>query len=86
MASKKEEQESTLAEAFGTIVKTYREKAGLTQDKLAFHSEIDRGYMSQIERGIKNVTLPFVWKLAKALGVKPSELIAATEKKWRADQ
>ena len=83
MATKKAEKELTLAEAFGTVVKTYRESAGLTQDKLAFHSEIDRGYMSQIERGIKNVTLPFVWKLAKALGAKPSELITATEKKLR---
>jgi transcriptional regulator with XRE-family HTH domain len=37
--------------------------------------------MSQIERGVKNVTLPILWKLARALEVNPSELIQNVESK-----
>jgi len=83
MASRKKTKEITLAQAFGITVKKYREKTGMTQDQLAFTAKIDRSYTSQIERGIKNVTLPFVWQLAEALKVRPSELIQATERHWR---
>ena len=82
MATKKSEKESTLAEIFGTVVRAFREKAGLTQDKLAYHAEITPGYMSQIERGKKNATLPILWNLARALEVKPSDLVRDTEKRF----
>lgn len=82
MATKKTEKEPTLAEAFGVVVRAFREKAGLTQDKLAYHAEITPGYMSQIERGKKNATLPILWNLARALEIKPSDLIKDTEKRF----
>jgi len=82
MASKKKDKEHSLAGAFGQTVRGYREKVGLTQDKLAFHAGITPGYMSQIERGITNVTLPILWNLARELGVKPGDLVRDTEKKF----
>ena len=83
MATKKPEMDPTLAEIFGAVVRTFREKTGLTQDKLAYRAEITPGYMSQIERGIKNATLPILWKLARALEIRPSDLIKDAEKKFR---
>lgn len=82
MAPRKTEGEPTLAETFGTVVRAFREKAGLTQDKLAYHADITPGYMSQIERGIKNATLPILWNLARALKLKPSDLVRDAEKKF----
>jgi len=83
MARTKVDRGYELAQAFGKTVKAFREKAKKTQDDLAYEARIDRSYMSQIERGIRNVTLPIVWQLAKALGVRPSRLISSTEKKLR---
>ena len=74
-------KEPSLAEAFGAVVRAHRERVGLTQDKLAYHAQITPGYMSQIERGIKNVTLPILWNLARALDVKSSELVKDMEMK-----
>ena len=82
MASKKREKEESLAEAFGVTVRSCREKAGLTQDKLAFHAGITPGYLSQIERGITNVTLPILWNLARAMEVRPIYLVRDTEKRF----
>ena len=81
MASKKSDKDLSLAEAFGQTVRSYRERVGLTQDKLAFHVGITPGYMSQIERGLTNVTLPILWNVARVVGVKAGDLVRETEKK-----
>lgn len=83
MATKKSSKEQTLAEAFGTTVRSVRAKAGLTQDTLAFHVDVSPGYMSQIERGKTNITLSILWSLARTLKVKPSELIKGAEKSFK---
>ena len=83
MATKKSDKGPTLAEEFGAVVRAVRERVGLTQDKLAYHAGITPGYMSQIERGIKNATLPILWNLARALEVKPSDLVKDAEKRFR---
>ncbi len=79
MASKRTQPAKSIAEKFGDAVKRYRQKINITQDELAHRAEIDRSYMSQIERGLKNVTLPVVYKLAAALNIKPSKLVAEIE-------
>lgn len=38
-----------------------------TQEQLAFEAEIDRTYVSQIERGLKNPSLLILHKMARAL-------------------
>ena len=83
MTTKKSTKERSLAEVFGMTVRTYREKAGLKQDTLAFHVDISPGYMSQIERGKTNITLPVLWSLARTLKVKPSELIKDAERSFK---
>ena len=66
--------------AFGQAVRTQREKQGLSQEDLGFESELDRTYISGIERGVRNPTLKTIRTLARALGVKPSRLLDAAEK------
>lgn len=60
--------------AFGRNVARLRTERGLSQDKLAEEAEIDRTYVSGIERGVRNPGIKAVLKLAKALGVGVDEL------------
>jgi transcriptional regulator with XRE-family HTH domain len=58
----------------GKAVKTLRLKLGLSQEDLAELTKLDRTYISGIERGIRNPSLKNIEKMAKALGVKISDL------------
>ena len=64
---------------FGQAVRNAREAHGWSQEDLGFEAELDRTYVSGIERGVRNPTLQTVLVLAKALDVLPSELIKSAE-------
>ena len=66
-------------ERFGTAVKFRREAMGLTQEELADKAGIHRTYLSDVERGTRNLSLVNIERLAEALAVKMSELFAAVE-------
>ncbi len=55
-------------------VKVLRLDCGLSQEELAFRAELDRTYISQIERGIGNPSVLVLVKIAKVLGVEIQEL------------
>lgn len=50
-------------------LRAYRLASGLSQEKLALDAEIDRTFVSQIERGIGNPSLRILCQLADRLGV-----------------
>jgi len=64
---------------FGAAVRKLREDKELTQEQLAEFSEMHVTYISQIERGIKNLSLFNIVRVAHALGVSPAELFAVAE-------
>jgi transcriptional regulator with XRE-family HTH domain len=65
----------TTLEKFGDKVREERHKKGLSQEELASRAGVHRTYIGMIERAEKNITLSNIEKIAKALGIKPSELI-----------
>ena len=65
--------------AFGTAVRARREHLGLSQEELAHRADLDRTYVSGIERGVRNPTLRIIGRIAKALSTKASKLLAAAE-------
>ncbi|WP_147535630.1 helix-turn-helix domain-containing protein [Bacillus marasmi] len=67
-------------EAFGIVLKKYRNKQSLSQEKLAINCELDRTYISLLERGKRNPSLGNIFKLANELDIKPSQLIVEVEK------
>ena len=71
---------SALNRAYGRAVRERREELELTQEGLCFRSDLDRTYISGIERGVRNPTLKTMCRLAGALGVPPSRLIQAAER------
>jgi transcriptional regulator with XRE-family HTH domain len=56
-----------------------RLSAGLTQERLAELAEITPIYVSELERGRYSPSLAVVERLARALGLRVSELRAAAE-------
>lgn len=66
--------------AFGKVLRALRRDAGLTQEELSFRAEIERNYVSLIERGINQPTIRIIFKLAKALNTKPSKIFAMVER------
>ena len=73
-----------LAQAFGQVLRERRLAAGLSQEKLALEAEVDRTFVSLLERGGRQPTLSTLWRLAAALGVAPTELVAGVEKARKA--
>ena len=65
--------------AFGREIKKAREALKKSQEILAFDAEVHRTYVSLIERGQKSPTLAVIVRLAKALNVRPSELLRRVE-------
>jgi len=70
----------TPSDAFGMALREFRKNAGFTQEQLAFEAEIERNYVSLIELGRNQPTVTVIFKLAKALKIKPSKLMSDTEK------
>ncbi len=68
-----------LERLFGQILREYRENSGLSQEKLGFESDYHRTYISQLERGQKNPSLKAIFRLARVLGIRPSEMIRRIE-------
>lgn len=68
-----------VVEVFGNVLRELRESKQISQEKLAEYCELDRTYISLLERGLRQPTITTIFKLAKALQVKPSELIAKVE-------
>ncbi len=58
----------------GSVIKSRRTRLGLSQEALAERADLHRTYVTDIERGTRNLTLESISKLAAALGVSISEL------------
>ena len=65
----------------GEELRKIRVEKGLSQEALGFESDYHRTYISQIERGEKNVSFVAIFKIANALDIKLSELIRSVEER-----
>src|SRR5262245_25607509 len=62
----------SLDQRFGDVLKSTRERLGLTQEDIP---AVGRTYLSELERGLKTPTLETIVRLATALGVTPAYLV-----------
>ena len=65
-----------IRQRLGRNLRRLRDEKGLSQEAFAHEANIDRTYISDIERGARNPTITVVEKIALALGVTASELLA----------
>jgi transcriptional regulator with XRE-family HTH domain len=66
--------------AIGRAVRSLREQKDLSQEELAARSNMHRTYIGGIERGERNPTVTVLYRLAEALHVSGSALLAVAEK------
>ena len=69
-----------IRERFGFAVKARREELELTQEELAEKAKIHRTYLSDVERGSRNLSLVNIEKLAAALSLSISDLFQQVER------
>ncbi|MFO0812002.1 MAG: helix-turn-helix transcriptional regulator [Gemmatales bacterium] len=64
----------------GTVLQSIRHQRNMTQEELASKAKVDRTYISLLEHNKKSPTVDMLFRLCRALGVRPSVVIARTEK------
>lgn len=69
---------------FGAVVKSRRLGLALSQEELAHRSGLHRTYITDIERGARNITLKNVKKLSEALQISLSDLFSQVESRPQA--
>lgn len=69
------DEEKQVIHSFACNVRKLREKAGISQEKLAELSGLHRTYIGSLERSEKNPSLITIKKIASALNINISKLI-----------
>lgn len=65
--------------AVGQTIRNLRESKNLSQDVLSGLAGIARSHLSMIETGTKQANFQTIWRIALALEMRPSELVARIE-------
>jgi transcriptional regulator with XRE-family HTH domain len=68
----------SIPEAFGEVLRECRTKVGISQEQLALKADLDRTYISLLERGLRQPSLDTLFRLAKVLEVTPATMVART--------
>ena len=68
---------SNVSKIFGEEMRKIRKEVGLSQEALALKANVDRSFMSKMERGIRQPTITIMFKLCDALDIQPEKLIAS---------
>ena len=59
----------------GVNVRHHRKLKGMSQERLALDAGMERSYVSDLERGMRNPSVRALGRLAAALGVPPAVLL-----------
>lgn len=59
----------------GKRIKEARTSKGLSQEEVAFRAEMDRAYLSEIESGLKNLSVSVLLKICKAIDIQPEDIV-----------
>jgi len=75
MVTSYSKEEKVFLQEIGDRIRDLRIEANLSQEKLAFACDLDRTYIGSVERGERNISALNLKKIAKALKVKPADLL-----------
>lgn len=68
-----------IRETFARNLKKYRNAKGLSQEELAHQADLDRTYISSLERCVYAASIDVLGRIAGVLEIKPSDLLEETE-------
>jgi transcriptional regulator with XRE-family HTH domain len=69
----------TIQVDFGKAIRQMREEAGISQETLALRAGLGRSYFSGVERGVRNIGLVNIAKVADVLDVSPGAIFERAE-------
>jgi transcriptional regulator with XRE-family HTH domain len=61
------------------VLRNLRKAKGLSQERLALEADVQRTYVSMLERGLNSVSIKVLFKLAPLLGVRPAEILSLVQ-------
>lgn len=67
----------------GKIIKSLRIKNDMNQEDLAFACNVDRSYISMLERGLNEPSLTKIFDISKALNITPSQFVKMVEIEYK---
>ncbi len=65
-----------VAKIFGEEIRRVRDEVGISQERLALEADVDRSFLSKMERGIRQPSLTVLLKLCRALEYSPDKLVS----------
>ena len=68
-----------LEQIFGSVLRALRNECGLSQESLALEAELDRTFISMLERGQRLPSIATLRAVARPLGLTGAELMARVE-------
>lgn len=74
-----DEAKPKILTALGYLVRRYRTELGISQEELGLRANLDRTYISGVERGVRNPSLTALVSLAGGLGINVSLLLENLE-------
>jgi len=66
-----------LRQAFAANLRRLRHAKGISQEDLAYSADVNRSYVSKLEKGASYPGLEILVKLANVLGVEAADLLKA---------
>ena len=73
------ESRKKILRALGQLVKQRRTALGISQEELGLRANLDRTYISGVERGVRNPSVTALVSLASGLGITVSDLLENLE-------
>lgn len=70
-------EKSDVKKSFGSSVRAWRGRLGISQEELAERADLHRTYVSDVERGARNLSLESITRLARALDVSVPSLFSS---------
>jgi len=70
--------------AFADVLREFRKKSGLSQERLALDANLDRTFISMLERGIRQPSMKSLFAIAAVLNVPPHKIVQAVEARMKA--
>ena len=71
-----------IGKIFGEVLRRYRSDRNISQEELAHRAEVDRTFVSRLERGVRQPTITTLIGLGQALGVSAADLVQEAEKEY----
>ncbi len=72
-----------LADSFGIVLKRLRKEKGISQTALAKNCQLDRTFISLLERGQRQPSLSTIFVIAEKLQITPTDFVSKIDQQMR---